>query len=267
MKRVKKVVCKAQESVFTPSQQEHTPLSATLSNRSRNARKPAPKHRRTAPKFRKVGKNMKPKGRRSASGGKFVQAGGETQPGGETLSSSAQPTEAGKAAFRRFLTLFDALEPDGLFAVFDHSVHVPGGQSGHRGIVDLQQEFIRADFAAGSGRSARADHRELAVLRAALQLQPPRALLAPAEDTLVDFVGPVVLPLPQTLGHGSGLRRGAGGGNHMSAAQEVGSGRRARPCPRRANASTFSGARQMCPCQRAHSHVPQLDHLDHLDLR
>lgn len=118
------------------------------------------------------------------------------------------------------LTLFDTLESDGVFAVFDHSVDVPGGESGHRGIIDFQQEFILAEFAAVADRSGReklADNRELSILCAALQLQPQLPLLIPAKDTLVDFVSPVVLPLLQALGHGSKLRRG-GEENHMSAA-------------------------------------------------
>lgn len=109
------------------------------------------------------------------------------------------------------LTLFDTLEPDGVFAVFDHSVDVPGGESRHGGVIDFQQEFLLAEFAAVARRSARqklADHRELSILRAALQLQPQLPLLAPAKDTLVGFVGPVVLPLFQALGHGSKNWRG-----------------------------------------------------------
>lgn len=114
-------------------------------------------------------------------------------------------------SWEKSLTLFDTLESDGVFAVFDHSVDVPGGESGHRGIIDFQQEFILAEFAAVADRSGReklADNRELSILCAALQLQPQLPLLIPAKDTLVDFVSPVVLPLLQALGHGSKLRRG-----------------------------------------------------------
>lgn len=115
---------------------------------------------------------------------------------------------------REALTLFDALESDGLLAVLDHGVHVPGGESGHGGVVDFQQEFVRPEFAAvAARRGARgklADDRELSILRAALQLQPQRPFLAPAEDALVDFVGPVVPPLLQALGHDSRGSRGWG---------------------------------------------------------
>lgn len=52
-------------------------------------------------------------------------------------------------------------------------------------------------------REKLSDHRELSILRAALQLQPQVSLLIPTKNTLVDFVGPVVLPLLQGLGHGS----------------------------------------------------------------
>lgn len=118
------------------------------------------------------------------------------------------------------LTLFDTLESDGVFAVLDHGVDVPGGETRHRGVIDFQQEFIRAEFAAVADRSAReelTDNRELSILRAALQLQSQLPLLIPAQDILVDFVRPVVLPLLQALGHGSDR-----GGNHMSAdAEEV----------------------------------------------
>lgn len=106
---------------------------------------------------------------------------------------------------KKKLTLFDTLDPDGLFAVSDHSVDVPGGESGHGGVIDFQQEFILEEFAAVARRSSRgklADNRELSILCAALQLQPQLPLLIPAEDTLVDFVGPVVLSLLQALGHG-----------------------------------------------------------------
>lgn len=75
---------------------------------------------------------------------------------------------------KRKVTLFDTLESDRVFAVFDHSVDVPGGESGHRGVVDFQQEFILEELAAVARRSAReklADDRELSILRAALQLQ------------------------------------------------------------------------------------------------
>lgn len=119
----------------------------------------------------------------------------------------------------RALTLFDTLEPDGVFAVFDHSMDVPGGEPGHRGVVDFQQEFILEEFTAvahGSAREKLADNRELSILSAALQLQPQLPLLIPAKDTLVDFVSPVVLPLLQALGHGSPNN----GRNHMSAAVE-----------------------------------------------
>lgn len=101
--------------------------------------------------------------------------------------------------------MFDTLESDRVFAVFDHSVDVPGGESGHRGVVDFQQEFILEELAAVARRSAReklADDRELSILRAALQLQPQLPLPIPAKDALTDFVGPVVLPLLQALGHG-----------------------------------------------------------------
>lgn len=104
------------------------------------------------------------------------------------------------------LTLFDTLESEGVFAVLDHSMDVPGGESSHRGIIDFQQEFILEEFAAMADRSAReklADNRELTILCAALQLQPQFPLLIPAKDTLVDFVCPVVLLLLQGLGHGS----------------------------------------------------------------
>lgn len=117
------------------------------------------------------------------------------------------------------LTLFDTLESDWVFAVFDHSVDVPGGESGHGGVIDFQQEFILEEFAAlaelSSARWELADDRELSILCAALQLQPQPQLplLIPAKDTLVDFVGPVVLPLLQAFGHGSKQAR-----NHMSAA-------------------------------------------------
>lgn len=103
------------------------------------------------------------------------------------------------------LTLFDTLEPHGVFAVFDHSVDIPGGESGHRGVVDFQQQILLEEFpavACGSAREELADDRELSALRAALQLQPQLPLLIPAKDTLVDFVGPVVLSLLQSLGHG-----------------------------------------------------------------
>lgn len=116
------------------------------------------------------------------------------------------------------LTLFDTLEPDGVFAVLDHGVDVPGGEPRHRGVIDFQQEFIRAEFAAVADRSAReelTDNRELSVLCAALQLQSQLPLLIPAQDIVVDFVRPVVLPLLQALGHGSDR-----GGTRMSAAAE-----------------------------------------------
>lgn len=121
------------------------------------------------------------------------------------------------------LTLFDTLEPDGVFAVFDHGVHVPGGESSHGGVIDFQQEFILEEFAAVARRSTRGelpDNRELSILRAALQLQPQLPLLIPAKDTLVDFVSPVVPPLLQALGHGSSSVYGEGGKYHMSAAVE-----------------------------------------------
>lgn len=124
--------------------------------------------------------------------------------GGEEKSCARESREA--------LTLFDALESDGVLAVLDHGVHVPGGESGHGGVVDFQQEFVRPEFAAvAPRRSARgklADDRELSILRAALQLQPQRPFLVPAEDALVDFVGPVVPPLLQALGHDSRSPRG-----------------------------------------------------------
>lgn len=102
-----------------------------------------------------------------------------------------------------FVTWFDTLESDGLLAVLDHGVHVPGGESGHRGVVDFQEEVIPRRRSAGEKL---ADHRELSVLRAAPQLRRPRlALLAAAEDALADSVGPVVLLLLQALGHGSEL--------------------------------------------------------------
>ena len=107
---------------------------------------------------------------------------------------------------KKKLTLFDTLQSDGVFAVFDHSMDVPGGESSHRGIIDFQQEFILEEFAAVANCSTReklADNRELSILRAALQLQPQLPLLIPAKDTLMDFVSPVVLPLLQALGHGS----------------------------------------------------------------
>lgn len=107
---------------------------------------------------------------------------------------------------REKLTLFDTLDPDRVFAVFDHSVDVSGGESGHGGVIDFQQQLILEELAAVAHRTAReklADNRELSILRAALQLQPQLPLLIPAEDTLVDFVSPVVLPLLQALGHGS----------------------------------------------------------------
>lgn len=88
----------------------------------------------------------------------------------------------------------------------DHRQDVPGGESRHGGVIDFQQEFVRAEFAAVAHRSVReelADHRELSILRAAPQLQPQLPVVIPAKDTLVDFVGPVVLPLLQALGHGS----------------------------------------------------------------
>ncbi|TNN68761.1 hypothetical protein EYF80_020949 [Liparis tanakae] len=105
-----------------------------------------------------------------------------------------------RLGFTRSLTLFDTLEPDGVFAVFDHGVHVPGGESSHGGVIDFQEELLRAQLAAAARRSAReelADNRELSVLRAALQLQPELPLLIPAEHALVDFA----------LGHGSKQER------------------------------------------------------------
>ncbi len=37
------------------------------------------------------------------------------------------------------LTLFDTLKADRVFAVSDHSPHIPDGQSGHWSIIDLQK--------------------------------------------------------------------------------------------------------------------------------
>lgn len=105
--------------------------------------------------------------------------------------------------------MFHTLESDRVFAVSDHSVDVPGGESDHRGIVDFQQQFILEEFTAVAQRSLRrrlGDDGELSVLRAALQLQPQLPVLVLEEDTLVDFVSPVVLPLLQSLGHGSRLQ-------------------------------------------------------------
>lgn len=101
--------------------------------------------------------------------------------------------------------MFDTLEPNWVFTVFDHSVDIPGGQSSHGSVVDFQQQVLREEFTAvadGSAREERADDRELSALRAALQLQPQRPLLIPAKETLMDSVGPVVLPLLQALRHG-----------------------------------------------------------------
>lgn len=128
-----------------------------------------------------------------------------SQPGGR-VQQCPKKTELRHPEKLHKLTLFDTLESDGLFAVSDHSMDVPGGESSHRGIIDFQQEFVLVELAAVAQRSARgelADDRELSILRAALQLQPQRPLLIPAKDALVDFAAPVVPPPLQGLGHGS----------------------------------------------------------------
>jgi len=160
-------------------------------------------------------------------------------------------TKCGKSCREslKTLTLFDTLESDGVFAVFDHSMDVPGGESSHRGIIDFQEEFIRPQFAAVAHRCAReklADNRELSILCAALQLQPQLPLLIPAKDTLMDFVSPVVLPLLQGLGHGS----------NKGKSHECGRGRSfsvlcAPVSAPHCNVSSFSSKRHLYPCQRA----------------
>lgn len=149
---------------------------------------------------------------------------------------------------KKYLTLFDTLEPHGVFTVFDHSVDIPGGQSSHGGVVDFQQQVLLEEFTAvahGSAREKLPDDRELSMFRAALQIQPQLPLLIPAKDTLMDFVGPVVLPLLQSLGHGE---------FYMSAAVQENEKFLSRClCPHgsRWNASRFSGKAQLYPCQRS----------------
>lgn len=228
-----------------------------------------PKHPKTplaaaAPsKFRKLRKNVQNQRHKFGFSGKVCPQertesawGREMCPSSTAAQKLAQKKNAGTKAQkavlnRRVLTWFDALEPDGDFAVSHHGVDVPGGQPGHRGVVDLQQEFIRAELAA--------EQREAAVLRAAPQLQPRGPLLGPAEDTLVDSAGPVVLPLPQTLGHGSGLRRRreAGGKekNHMSAAGEVGLGRRGASVAAAARRSVHDQRREPDVSMSARTHI------------
>ena len=93
-------------------------------------------------------------------------------------------------------TLLHALQPDGVPAVPDHGLDVPGGEPDNRSVVDLQQELTPGPAGPLSSQDG-----ELAELRAPPQLEPQLPLPGPAQDTLVDFVGPVALLL-QAFGHG-----------------------------------------------------------------
>ena len=96
-------------------------------------------------------------------------------------------------------TLLHTLQPDGVPAVPDHGLDVPGGEPGHRGVVDLQEELTPGP--AGPASPLSSQDGELAELRAPPQLEPQLPLRGPAQDTLMDFVGPVALLL-QAFGHG-----------------------------------------------------------------
>lgn len=96
------------------------------------------------------------------------------------------------------LTLLDTLEADRVFAVLDDGQHVPGGEPGHRHVVDLQQQLVLGQLPALEQTLPRphlAEVRELAVLRAPLQLEAQLPVLPAGYHRFVDFVGPVVLLL------------------------------------------------------------------------
>lgn len=102
-----------------------------------------------------------------------------------------------------YLTLFDTLEADRIFAVFDDSQNIPGGEPGHRRFVDLKQQLILGQLAALDcffSLFHLPEVGELPNLRAPLQLEAKFSLYAPGDDRFVDFVGPVIF-FRQALGH------------------------------------------------------------------
>ncbi len=68
------------------------------------------------------------------------------------------------------LTLLDTLKADRVFAVSDHSPHIPDGQSGHWSIIDLQKQLVLVQFT--PVRFHLSNNGELSMLRASLQLEP-----------------------------------------------------------------------------------------------
>lgn len=96
------------------------------------------------------------------------------------------------------LTLLYTLETYGILAVLDYGEYIPEGEPGHRRVVDLQQKLVLGQFASLYGHLALFHFTKkwkLAILRAPFQIEPQISLLAPGEDRLVDFVGPVVFLL------------------------------------------------------------------------
>lgn len=88
--------------------------------------------------------------------------------------------------------------------MFDHGQHVPSGEPGHRHVVHLEQQLILGQLAALDQSLPLlhlAEVGELAVLRAAPQLEAQLAVLPAAYHRFVDFVGPVVFLL-EALRHG-----------------------------------------------------------------
>lgn len=102
-----------------------------------------------------------------------------------------------------YLTLFDTLEADRVFAVFDDGQNISGGEPSHRCVVDLQQQLTLSQLSALDSRFALfhlAEVGELPNLRAPLQLEAKFPFFAPDDNRFVDFVGPVIFLL-QAIGH------------------------------------------------------------------
>lgn len=256
-----------QESVFTPSQQEHTPSMLLLATGPATQAKTPPKTPQQRLQSSANWAKVKNKRQKFALVGTFVHRRGENQPGGDNVSKlNCRSERSAKADGRKHKnTLFSASSPC--------LTHLRRTGS----LLCLTTAWTSLVVSPATGVS-------LTSSRSSSGLSwplAPAALPAPISGNwpfsappCSSSPGPPSSLLPRTLSWTllvqwfflflRLLDMARANQNHMSAAEEVGSGRRARPWwPRRANASPFSGERQMCPCQRAHtSHVPQLDHLD-----